>query len=100
MIEHVSDELREDILNEMRDMADRGTEVRGLTELVQRRLDLKPDSLIPVLAYFCRAFYVSLHDILPLREWLDTDDDREINEIIMPKILKLRSKWLQPSLKT
>jgi hypothetical protein len=100
MIEQVDDEMRDAILNEMREMIDRGTDVRGLTEFLQQRLELKSDSAIPVMAYFCRAFYLQLYDILPIREWLGSDKDREVNELIMPKILKERPKWPQPSLKT
>jgi hypothetical protein len=99
MIE-VDDPMRDNILSEMRDMVDGGTDVRGLTELLQQRLELKPDSVIPVMAYFCRAFCLPLYDILPIREWLGSDDDREINELIMPKILSAKSKWIQASIKT
>jgi len=88
---------RDDLLNGMRDMVEQGTDIRRLTTYLQRELELKDNSLILLLCYFRRAFSLSLLDIMPLREWLGTDDDEKINEKIMPKILKARSKWLQTS---
>ena len=90
-------EYREELLQEMRDMVDRGTNVRSLVSLLQSRLSLDDEAILPVLVYFRRAFSVSLLDILPIREWLGSDRDQEIDDEVMPKILKARTKRLQPS---
>lgn len=86
-------EYREDVLREMREMADRGTNVRSLVSVLQNRLSLDDEAIIPVLVYFRRAFSVSLVDILPIREWLGSDLDQEIDDEVMPKIIEARAKW-------
>ncbi len=90
-------EYREEVLNGMREMVEHGTDVRKLTEYLQRELKLKEDSIIPLLCYFRKAFSLQLPEIMPLQEWLGSENDREINEEVMPKIAESRSKWLQTS---
>lgn len=76
-------------------MARRGTSVRELVKLVQSRLGLADDAVLPVLWYFCRAFCLPLRTVLPLREWIGSSDDREINAELMPEIEKTKQKWLE-----
>ena len=87
----------EEVIETMREMADRGCDVRSLTSYVQSSLNLDPTSHVVLLAYFCRAFSLPLPDVLPIREWVGSDQDEEINREILPKIEHAKSKWLQPS---
>lgn len=89
--------FREEMLHEMREMAESGADVRTMAFYVQDKLGVERTAIIPVLAYFCTAFSLPLIEVLPIREWLGTDLDDDINREIMPKILKARTKWLQPS---
>jgi hypothetical protein len=91
----INPEPRADVLHDMRALAERGTTVRELTRLVQSRLGFDDTALIPVLSYFAKAFTLPLLDILPIREWLGTDQDKEIDALILPLINRNRDKWSQ-----
>lgn len=87
-------EPRQDLIREMREMAARGTSVRELCNLVRSRLDLGEQAVIDQLFYFTKAFRVPLLEVLPLREWLGTDNDAEIDAIILPAIEKTKNQWM------
>jgi hypothetical protein len=40
-----------------------------------------------------KAFYLPLGDVLPIREWLGSDQDEEIDAIIQPAIARTKEKW-------
>ena len=86
--------VREEILDEMRALAQRGTTVRELVRLVQNRLGYNEAMYVPALAYLVKAFGLHLRDVLPIREWIGTDNDEEINAEIMPIIERNRQYWL------
>ena len=85
-------EVRVDIVEAMRDLADQGKGVRELVRCVQSELGLKHDALLPVLWYFMNAFSLTLPEVLPIREWMGTKNDKEIDSIILPAIEKARTR--------
>jgi hypothetical protein len=49
---------------------------------VQTSLGFSPDFVVPVLGYFCKAFSLPLVDVVPLREWMETKDDRLVDKLM------------------
>lgn len=86
--------LRPDIITALRQMAVRGTSVRELTSEIRHRLGLKNEAIVPVLWYFTEAFGLTLPEVLPIREWIGTDRDEEIDALIMPAIANATEKWV------
>src|SRR5260370_36791080 len=86
-------EVRVDIGEAMRDLADQGKGVRELVQVVQSQLGLKHEALLPVLWYFMKAFHLPLAEVLPIREWLGTDNDKEIDAVILPAIRRAKDRW-------
>ena len=80
----------------MRVLAQEGATVRELVTEVRSRLGYPGDALIPVLWYFTEAFCLPLPAVLPIREWVGTDKDEEINAILLPAIMKTRDRWERP----
>jgi len=89
-------EPRADVLREMRALADRGAPVREIVGLVQRRLGLEGDAILPVLWYFSRAFCLPLAEVLPLREWIGSREEDGIDAQILPAICRTRGVWAAP----
>lgn len=87
-------EINTDVIRQMRALARRGTTVRELARAVQTGLGLKPNAVIPVIWYIMRAFHLSLPVVLPVREWLGTTQDDEINAQILPAIEQTRDRWM------
>jgi len=81
-----------EVIQELRSLADKGATVRELVVLVQKRVGLNEDALLPVLWYFMNAFSLTLPEVLPIREWLGTKNDKEIDSIILPAIEKARTR--------
>jgi hypothetical protein len=81
-----------EVIQELRNLADRGVTVRQLVAVIQTRIGLKEDALLPVLWYFMNAFSLTLAEVLPLREWLGSSEDKEIDSIILPAIEKARGR--------
>ncbi len=81
-----------EVIQEMRNLADQGATVRELVAVVHKKTGLKEDAVIPVMWYFMNAFSLTLPEVLPLREWLGSNDDKEIDSIIMPAIEKARGR--------
>jgi hypothetical protein len=86
-------ELRADIVEAMRDLAEQGKGVCELVRCVQSELGLEHDALLPVLWYFMKAFHLPLGEVLPIREWLGTGNDEDIDTIVLPAIHRMRDKW-------
>lgn len=87
---------REDVVRALRELAARGATVRELVREIQSRLGYVEDVIVPVLWYFTQAFAIPLKDVLPIREWMGTDRDDEINSVILPAMEKTRSQWMPP----
>jgi len=87
-------EIKPEILSALRQLAARGANVRELVGCLQAKLSMDDAALLPVLWYFMKAFHLPLDRVLPLREWLGTNDDQEIDRLILPAIQKTKSKWL------
>jgi len=93
-------EVRVDLVQEMRTLAERGADVPELVMLLQNRLDLRDGvALFPVLAYFRAAFCLSLREVLPLREWLGGQDRSEVDAILLPAMLRTKEQWQTKGLK-
>jgi hypothetical protein len=45
------------------------------------------------LWYFTQAFCLPLAAVLPIREWMGTEKDDEIDAILLPAILSTRDRW-------
>ena len=86
-------EVSVDVVSAMRHLAQQGASVWQLAECVQSRRGLKPDALLQLLWYFMKAFHLSLADGLPIREWLGTANDKEIDALMLPAIQRTRGEW-------
>jgi hypothetical protein len=82
-----------DLVHRMRALARKGATVRELVAEVRNRLGYPGEALIPVLWYFTEAFCLPLPAVLPLREWMGTDKDDEIDAILLPAIRSTRDRW-------
>ncbi|MBL8795653.1 MAG: hypothetical protein JNM56_17240 [Planctomycetia bacterium] len=85
-----------ELVRELREAALQGATVRGLTGIVRQHLGCRETPTIPLLGAFVHAFRLPLIKVLPIREWLGTDRDEEIDALILPEIDKAKDKWLQP----
>jgi len=86
-------ELKSELIRDLRDRAEQGARVRDLVGCVQSGLALKETAVLPVLWYFTKAFHLTLRDVLPIREWLGTDSDQEIDALILPAIRRTHAQW-------
>jgi hypothetical protein len=86
-------ELRPELISKLRELARRGTSVRELVGTIHETLDCGDDAAIPALAYIAHAFCLPLIEVLPIREWLGTDHDKEIDALILPAIRRTGSQW-------
>jgi hypothetical protein len=84
---------RADLVESMRDLAQRGGSVRELVCCIRSEMGLEHDALLQVLWYFMKAFHLPLGQVLPIREWLGTGNDEEIDALILPAIRRSREKW-------
>jgi hypothetical protein len=85
--------LRRDLIQRLRGMVFRGDTVPELAAEINGALSLPGTAAIPVLLYFAEAFDLSLKDVLPIREWIGTHNDEEINAAIMPLIWARKTVW-------
>jgi hypothetical protein len=86
--------LQVELLQELRTLAERGSDIPELVELLLNRLELAPrDAVIPVIVYFRSAFDLSLREALPLREWIGGKDRTEIDSILIPALKRSRKRW-------
>lgn len=82
-----------DLVVDLRQAARLGAKVSELVRLIHQRMGYKENVLIPVLAAFVDAFRLPLIKVLPIREWIGTNNDAEIDALILPEIEKARSEW-------
>src|ERR1700730_2920128 len=73
----IANYLRDDVKADLRQVALRGGTVRDLVQVIRDRLQLRDDGIVVVLAYLCRTFDTRLPVVLPLRELVDCDEDKE-----------------------
>jgi hypothetical protein len=93
-------EVRVDVIQEMRNLAEHGTDVPELVALLEDRLDLRNGvALLPILAYFRAAFCLSLREALPLREWLAGQDRSELDSILIPAMQRTKDQGQTKGLK-
>jgi hypothetical protein len=79
-------------------LADRNANFPDLTKLLEQRLGLKDNEILfPALIYFRAAFFLTLREVLPLREWLSGRDRSEIDLMLIPAMNRTRDRW-QPRL--
>jgi hypothetical protein len=82
-----------DLVRQMRVLAVNGATIRELVAEVHKRLEYPGQAIIPVLWYFTEAFCLPLRAVLPLREWMGTDNDDGINAMLLPAIMNTRDRW-------
>jgi hypothetical protein len=86
-------EVRADIVEGLRELALQDKSVRHLVRYVQSELGLKHNALLPVLWYLMKAFHLPLREVLPIREWLGTGKDEEIDAVVLPAFQRAKDKW-------
>jgi transposase-like protein len=77
-----SDSLDMEIIAELRQLASKRAGLDHMVTRVQQRLGFSPEFIVPVFAYFCRAFSLPLVELLPLREYSDTRDVPELEDLL------------------
>jgi hypothetical protein len=90
-------QVNEEVIREMRQLAEKGAAVPQLVRTIQTRLGYREDAALPILWYFTEAFYLPLPLVLPLREWFAQRNDEAINALLLPEIARTRAKWHQDS---
>jgi hypothetical protein len=88
-----SDMPDESILREMRALALAGVSVHKIIAVLQARLKSNAPEVIPTLWYFKHAFCLTLREVLPLREFIGSDLEEEMNGLLLPSILKTKDEW-------
>jgi hypothetical protein len=87
-------ELRVELIQELRALAERGADVPELVELLQQRLELDDSAaVLPTIVYFRAAFDLSLREAMPLREWLGGRDRSEIDSVLLPAMHRSKGRW-------
>jgi hypothetical protein len=87
-------EVRVELVQELRELAQRRIDVPELVDSILSHLGLKErNGLFPVLVYFRAAFCISLREALPLREWLDGKDRSEVDLITIPAMQRNKDLW-------
>jgi hypothetical protein len=87
-------EISIDLVQELRALAERDSDVPELVRLIQDRLGLADDRMLfPTLKYFRAAFCISLREALPLREWLGGEDRSEIDSLLIPAMRRTKEHW-------
>jgi hypothetical protein len=74
--------LRRDIICGLQAMARRGQTLKEMVRYIQKELGFSEAFAVPVLAYLCQAFSISLKEVLPVREWLGCQDDQSIAPLL------------------
>jgi len=77
-----TDTLDSALVNRLRELAAQGAGLDQMVSEVQTRLGFTPSFTVPILGYFCQAFSLPLIDVLPLREWVETKDDRQVEKLL------------------
>lgn len=90
-------QVNEDVIREMRQLAEKGAKVPELVRTIQMRLGYPEEAVLPILWYFTAAFSLPLPVVLPLREWFTQRNDDEMNALLLPEITRTQAKWRQNS---
>jgi hypothetical protein len=90
-------EVRVELIQELRALAERGADVPELVELLLQRLELEErNAVLLTILYFRTAFDLSLREALPLREWLGGRDRTEIDSLLIPAMQRSKDRWQAP----
>jgi hypothetical protein len=73
--------LDRNILARLRKQAAEGTDLETMVRSTLDDLGYPSDFVVPAFAYFCKAFSLPLIAVLPLREWMETKDDKLVVEL-------------------
>lgn len=74
--------LNAELVAQLCDLASAGASLEKMVHHVQERLGFSCAFVVPVLPYFCAAFSLPLREVLPLREWIEDRDDREVGHLL------------------
>ena len=74
--------LDQKILARLQMQASEGADLETMMRCVQEDLGFSPEFVVPVFAYFCKAFSLPLLEFLPLREWIETNDNSLISGLL------------------
>lgn len=98
------DELRWDVVRELRRMFVRGASVGDLIFFIQSNLGLGKDQRLFVFRYLAESFKVPLPLLLRIGGWEGfeggTETDKYIEEIIRPAIVAAEREWMNDSART
>jgi hypothetical protein len=87
-------EVRVELVQELRNLAEQSADVPELVELVLQRLELNErNGAFPTILYFRTAFALSLREALPLREWVGCRNRSEIDSLLIPAMVRSKSHW-------
>ena len=81
-VESVELSLQSEIVDKLRELAAKRASLAAMVEFVKAELGHSEVYVIPLLAYFRRAFSLPLRDVLPLREWVDSRDDESVATLL------------------
>ncbi len=91
------DELNPAVVHRLRDMARHGASVPQMLREILRSLAPERPHAVTVIKYIRDAFRLSLAQAKPIAGWFrdGTGDlqDAQLDELVMPEILKNRQKW-------
>ena len=79
--------IKPELIRELRSLVNRGTSVRELTQVIQSRLGCESYEYLPVLAAFVHSFCLPLKTVLPIREWIGSCNDAEMDALLVPENL-------------
>jgi hypothetical protein len=91
-------QLDEFLVQMLRDQARQGCSVTQMFDEVKRRLGGNSVHIVDILAYFRRAFCLSLKEVKPIGELSrsvgrEISDEALLEELVKPEIEKHRNEW-------
>ena len=85
------------IIERLRDMARQGDTAPQMLREVERRLAPFPPHFLTLVRYLREAFSLSVGQVKSMSGWLPNGfgelSDSELNEILMPEIMRNRDEW-------
>ena len=90
-------EISGDILSQLRDMARNGDSVGTMFRALKERLG-SDAHIVTIINYFRSAFFLTLSEVKPVgalsrTEQREIEDEKLLQELVMPEINKHRSEW-------
>lgn len=74
--------LNAEVISQLCQLGAEGASLETMVRHVQESLGFTKSFVVPVLPYFCAAFSLPLREVLPLREWIEDRDDREVEQLL------------------